>query len=257
MTPEILAVNALVLWGWMSLACVLARSRQRLDTVDTAWGIGFMLAASSTVAVSPHRSRALLTAWLLVLVWGGRLSWHIYRRNRRRSDDPRYRELSQRWRGNFWRRAYVSVFLVQGALIWVICLPLVMLARTGPVAWGPLAMAGTLLWLAGFAIEAAADRQLSGFLKRPDHPKVMDTGLWRYSRHPNYFGELLQWWSIGLIALEAPYGYIGLIGPLTLSLLIVSISGIPPIERRRHDPAYQAYRRRTSVLVPWPPRAAR
>jgi steroid 5-alpha reductase family enzyme len=120
-----------------------------------------------------------------------------------------------------------------------------------------LSVLGTALWFAGFTIESLADRQLRKFLANPDNKgKVMDQGLWRYSRHPNYFGELTQWWAIGLIALQVHNGWIGLLGPLTLTVLIVFISGIPPIERRKKsDPEYAAYMRRTSPLVLWFPKS--
>jgi steroid 5-alpha reductase family enzyme len=122
------------------------------------------------------------------------------------------------------------------------------------LAW--LTWLGAGLWLVGFVVESVADRQLAAFIKdKSNKGKVLDTGLWRYSRHPNYFGELLQWWAIGLIAAQTAYGWIGFAGPLLLTILIVFVSGIPPIENRRRDnPAYQDYKRRTSRLVPLPRR---
>ena len=258
MTWQILLFNALLLFVFMSLAFVAARFRKRLDIVDTAWGLGFIVASEATVGVNTNTSSALLSVpALLVIIWGLRLALHIYNRNRHRKDDPRYEELTRKWRGNFWVRAYFSIFLLQGALIWVISLPLAMLggAALDTWNWGSIADAGFALWLIGFTIEVIADWQLSAYLRLPNRPKVMSRGLWRYSRHPNYFGELTVWWGIGLIGLSVPYGWIGLLGPLTLSLLIIFVSGIPPIERRRQkDPEYRAYQRVTSPLIPLPPR---
>ncbi len=253
MVIRILAVNAVLLSAYMTAWFVVARARRRLDTVDTAWGLGFVLAAWS--AYVQHASPRGLLAAILVGVWGLRLSYHIWRRNRGRDDDRRYRELSRQWRGNFWLRAYFSVFLLQGGLVWLVSLPVVLAAGKQLAGWGWLPAAAAVIWLAGFATEAAADYQLSGFLKSENRPKVMQTGLWRYSRHPNYFGELTQWWAIGLIALQTDYGWVGLAGPLGLSLLIIFVSGIPPIEQHRQkDPEYQAYQKRTSPLIPLPPR---
>jgi steroid 5-alpha reductase family enzyme len=248
-----LVVNAVLLIIYMTLSFRLARAHRRLDTVDTAWGLGFVITAWA-VELQQHSPRSLLIA-VLVSVWGLRLAYHIWRRNQGREDDPRYRELSRKWRGDFWRRAYFSIFLLQGGLIWLVSLPVVMAAGAELTGLSWLSVAGFVVWSAGFVFEAVADHQLAKFLLAKNRPKVLQTGLWRYSRHPNYFGELTQWWAIGLIALQTNYGWIGLVGPLVLTYLIVFVSGIPPIERRRQkDPEYQAYQRRTSPLIPLPPR---
>ena len=238
----------------MSLWFIVAYARKRLDTVDTAWGLGFVVAAWA-VAVQQGGARSWLIAGL-VSVWGVRLAWHIGRRSLKRSrEDPRYVELSAKWQGNFWLMAYLRIFLLQGALIWIISLPVVMVAGSRITRLGWLSVVGVAIWAIGFDFEAIADRQLANFINAKDHPKILQTGLWRYSRHPNYFGELVQWWAIGLIALQARGGWVGLIGPLTLTWLIVFVSGIPPIEKRRQkDAEYRAYQLRTSPLVPLPPR---
>jgi steroid 5-alpha reductase family enzyme len=248
-----LLIGALILLVSMTLAFLIALKRRRLDTVDIAWGLGFIALAWSVETEYPT-SRSLLIA-LLVSVWGLRLAAHIGRRALSRpGDDPRYLALSSKWAKHIWLRAYFSVFILQGALILLISLPVILaIARPLPhLAW--LSMLGLGLWLIGFALEAASDYQLNKFLQNKDHPKVMQNGLWHYSRHPNYFGEITQWWGIGIIASGVSYGWLGLAGPLSLSLLIIFISGIPPIEKRRQgDPQYQAYKARTSPLVPWFP----
>jgi len=253
MLGRLFLINAVVLFVVMTLAWWLTRRRQRLDTVDTAWGLGFILVAWIAQAYQPS-SHSLLIA-ILVTIWGLRLSYHLYTRNQGRPDDRRYRELSAKWQGSFWRRAYVSIFLLQGGLIWLISLPV--MVATGPqlLSGNLQTLAGVWVWAVGFVFEALSDYQLSEYLKQPKRPKVLETGVWRYSRHPNYFGELAQWWGIALIALQSSYGWLGLLGPVTLTILIVFISGIPPIERRRSkDPAYRAYQKRTNMLVPWPPK---
>jgi steroid 5-alpha reductase family enzyme len=253
MIAKLLIVDAVLLLVYMTLCFLLAWGRRRLDTVDTAWGLGFV-AIAWAVELQRASPRSLLIA-ILVSLWGIRLAVHIGRRSLGRdSDDRRYAELSAKWRGNFWLEAYLRVFLLQGALVWLVSLPVVMAAgsRIAGLSW--LSVAGAVIWLIGFGFETAADRQLANFLQLQDRPKVLQTGLWRYSRHPNYFGELTQWWAIGLIALQARGGWLGLAGPLVLSLLIIFVSGIPPIEKRRQkDPEYRAYRDRTSPLIPLPP----
>lgn len=248
----VLLVAAALLLVYMTVAFLVARRRKRLDTVDIAWGIGFVIVAWSVLVRQDNAHNWLIT--ILVSIWGVRLALHIWQRSKNSAEDRRYKELSSKWRGRFWPRAYLSVFLLQGALIWIVSLPVMMAAgnKLYGLAW--LSLAGALIWLVGFVFEATADHQLANFLRLKNRPKVLSTGLWRYSRHPNYFGELVQWWGIGIIALQVSYGWIGLIGPLVLTILIVFISGIPPIEKHRQkDAEYRRYQRQTSVLVPLPP----
>jgi steroid 5-alpha reductase family enzyme len=253
MIGRLLLVNAILLFIYMTLWFTAAKIRNRLDTVDTAWGLGFVVAAWA-VAVQEQTSRSFVIA-LLVSVWGIRLANHIWQRSKIKGEDPRYEEIASKWKGNKWLTAFYSIFMTQGLLIWIVSLPIVMAAGTLRDGMSWLTIFGGVIWLKGFVIEAVADKQLGNFLRTKNHPKLLQTGLWKYSRHPNYFGELVQWWGIGVIALQAAYGYIGLIGPLVISILIIFVSGIPPIERRKaNDKEYQDYKRRTSSLVPLPPR---
>jgi steroid 5-alpha reductase family enzyme len=255
MVLHLLIVNLALLIAYMTAWFLLARKRQRLDTVDSAWGGGFTVAAWA-VALQAPSARTLVVA-LLITVWSGRLTNHIARRSRKNNDDPRYVVMAEKWKGNLWARAYVSLFLTQGFLIWVISLPVVMAANNALSGLTWLTALGAAVWLSGFIIESVADKQLARFVSNKSNKgKVLDTGLWRYSRHPNYFGELTQWWGIGVIALQVAYGWAGLLGPLVLTVLIIFVSGIPPIEKRRQgNEAYQEYKKHTSPLIPLPRKA--
>lgn len=250
---HILYINGVLVALYMTVWFLVARKRQRIDTVDIAWGGGFVVLAWATLLQAPSFRSQLIAN--IVTVWGLRLAYHIYSRHKGRSIDPRYTELSSKWKGNFWLRAYLSIFLLQGVLVMIVGLP-ILVATNRPLdnlAW--LSVVGTIIWSLGFITEALADYQLSEFLKQKKRPKILQTGLWKYSRHPNYFGELVQWWAVGIIALQVSYGWLGLIGPLTLSVLIIFISGIPPIERAKsNDKEYQAYKKQTSPLILLPPR---
>lgn len=253
MIGRLLLINLILLIAYMSFWFIAAKLRNRLDTVDTAWGLGFVTVAWS-IALQRPSMRTLVIA-VLVSIWGVRLANHIWQRAKIKGEDPRYTEIANKWKGNLWIRAYFSIFLTQGLLIWVVSLPIVMAAGVPRGGFEWLTILGGVVWLKGFVIEMVADRQLATFIRTKNHPKLLQTGLWKYSRHPNYFGELTQWWGIGIIALQTVDGSIGLVGPLTLSILIIFISGIPPIERRKaNDKEYQDYKRRTSSLVPLPPR---
>ncbi|HET7629739.1 MAG TPA: DUF1295 domain-containing protein, partial [Candidatus Saccharimonadales bacterium] len=139
----------------------------------------------------------------------------------------------------------------------VIVLPVTLINHSNSLDLSGLALAGGLVWLVGLSLESIGDRQLRHFMSNPDNKgKIMNRGLWRYSRHPNYFGELTQWWGIFIIALAAPLGWIGFIGPLVLTLLILFVSGIPLSEKRQaKKPGWSYYKKRTSVLVPLPPKS--
>lgn len=250
---QILIVNIVLLFLYMTGFFAVAKYRNRLDTVDIAWGIGFVVVAWATLFQAYSFRNQLIAN--IVTIWGIRLAYHIYSRHKGRKNDPRYDELSKKWQGNFWLRAYVSIFLIQGLLIAIVSLPIVVSTNDLLSGWQWLSIAGVIIWSLGFVIEAVSDHQLSEFMKQKNRPKIMRTGLWEYSRHPNYFGELVQWWAIGIIALQVSYGWIGLIGPLTLSVLIIFVSGIPPIERAKaKDKDYQEYKRQTSSLIPLPKR---
>ncbi len=252
MTGHVLLLNAILLVVYMTLWFVVARGRRRLDTVDMAWGGGFVVAAW-LVVMQQAEFRTVVVA-ILVSLWGLRLFRHILRRARKSGEDSRYAEMAKKWHGNVWANAYFKIFLLQGALIWVVSLPVVFVAGKSLDHWSWLLWLGVAAWLFGFVFESAADRQLANFISNPKNKgHVMQSGLWRYSRHPNYFGEITQWWAISVIALGTSFGWIGFVGPFALTLLIVFVSGIPPIEnRKKSDPKYREYMQHTSSLIPLP-----
>jgi steroid 5-alpha reductase family enzyme len=252
----------LILWAlvtsllYMSLWFLVGRWRKKLNTVDVAWGSGFAIIAW-LVAWQQPSARSTVIA-VLITIWALRLTSHLARRVFGGKEDPRYARLSKQWKGNFWLRAYFSIFMVQGLLVMLISLPIIFATGEQSADLGGLTVLGAAVWVMGFGVEAAADRQLRDFVNnKANKGLVMDLGLWRYSRHPNYFGEMVQWWGIGIIALQTHHGWVGLLGPLTLTFLLLFVSGVPLIEKpRQNDERYQDYRRRTSVILPWPPKKA-
>lgn len=243
--------NAVGLLVYMTVIFGVAYKRKRLDTVDGAWGGAFVVAATMVAGLQPTL-RTIVIA-VLIDIWAIRLSSHIIDRIRSHNqDDPRYTELASKWKGNYWSRAYVSIFLTQGIAALIISLPTVF-ATGDDTTWStPLLAAGIVVWVAGFITELVGDRQLRQFLAdKKNKGKVLDSGLWHFSRHPNYLGELTQWYGIGIIACGAAWGWVGLIGPVALNILIRYISGVPPIERRKSkDPAYAAYIKKTNPILP-------
>jgi steroid 5-alpha reductase family enzyme len=247
---------ALYMTVWFALALV----KRDNSVADIAWGLGFVLIAVFTFLRRGSLFLPLLIT-ALVVTWGARLAVHILVRNRKRGEDPRYAEWRRRWGRSFVWRSYLQVFLLQGFFLLVISAP-VILINTGPAphpsldSGFPWWLTGLLVWLAGFFFEAVGDAQLARFRRDPANKgRIMDRGLWTYTRHPNYFGESLMWWGICLIALEVPYGWTTVVSPLLITFLLVKVSGIPLLEKRyAGNAAFQAYARRTSAFVPWFPK---
>jgi steroid 5-alpha reductase family enzyme len=235
--------------GWFLAAQLLGRN----DIADVAWGLGFILAAAvSLVAGRVYPLRGLLLS-ALVLIWG----LHIHRRNRGRGEDPRYRKWREEWGRWFVLRSYLQVFLLQGSLLLLVAVPVIYANAAPDLPPGCWDLPGLALWLAGFCFEAVGDWQLLRFIRDPRHKgKLMTTGLWRYTRHPNYFGEVALWWGIWLLVLPLPWGWLTVVGPLTITILILKVSGIPMLEKPYEGrPDFQEYRRRTSAFFPRPPKA--
>jgi steroid 5-alpha reductase family enzyme len=224
--------------------------------VDIAWGPLFVLVALLGFAMGDGWEGRRIMVLALVSLWGLRLGWHIHRRNRGRGEDPRYarwrRENGPRW----WWVSLFKVFLLQGAVAWVVSLPIqVAMTVTGPerfVVWDAL---GELVWAAGFLYEAIADSQLHMFRADPKSGGVLDSGLWRNSRHPNYFGEAVLWWGLWLTTVPLTWGWATVVSPIIMTLLLRYVSGVPLAEGlMRGRNGWDDYVRRTPIFVPGPRR---
>jgi len=247
---------ALILFLYMSMWFVLSLLKKRNDVVDVAWGLGFVLMAwASFFLGTVQGSRGILVGFL-ISVWGVRLSWHIHARNRGRAEDYRYAQWRASWGKWFYLRSYAQVYLLQGILLFLVVLPVLLINKSIHVTLHYLDFIGVAIWLLGFIFESFGDAQLKRFIEDPANKgKLMQGGLWRYTRHPNYFGEVTQWWGIWLVALSVPYGWLGIIGPLTITVLILKVSGVPMLEKKMaENPEFIEYKRRTSVFVPWFPK---
>lgn len=247
---------------WSSLAVSLAvqafffafAATLRTDKVtDLSYGLTFVLIALALLARSEAPDTAAFVLVAMVVAWGVRLAGYLLYRIWRIGRDKRFDGI----REDFWR--FFKFWFFQGLAVWVIMLP-VTLWFSAPGPWSPWMAAGATVWLLGLVIETIADQQKFAFKQTPEgRDRWTDTGLWRYSRHPNYFGELLCWW--GIFAYTAPglgaWALLALAGPLAITGILLFATGIPTLEasaRQRWgaDPAYQEYRKRTRMLVPLP-----
>ncbi|KOX12543.1 membrane protein [Nocardiopsis sp. NRRL B-16309] len=236
-------------------AFAVGRRVGRHSVVDVAWGLGFVVvAAVALVTATADHARAWLL-FALVAVWGVRLAAHIHRRSRGVGEDPRYDRLLSRAPGSRDAYALRVVYLLQGALVWCVALPVQVSAHTsGPL--GGLAAAGTALWLFGFLFEAVGDAQLRRFKADPAHRgRIMDRGLWAWTRHPNYFGDACVWWGLFLVAAGSWWVLLTLPAPLLMTFLLTRGSGQRLLdEHMAGRPGWAEYARRTSAFVPRPPR---
>ena len=213
-----------------------------------------MLFRSARAAGGSADKRAAAVA-VLATAWAARLALHIATRNIGHGEDYRYRSMREKYGANFPLVSLGIVFLLQAVLMWIVSLPLQAVSRPGPsVPFGWLDIVGFAIWSAGYAFEAVADAQLVVFKKNPANKgRVLDTGLWRYSRHPNYFGECVIWWGFGLTAL-ATGAWWALAGPAVMTILLLKVSGVSLLESTitERRPGYREYIERTSAFVPLP-----
>lgn len=247
-------VLALTLFVYMTIWFVLSIIQKRNDIADIAWGLGFVLMAWLSFYLSDFSFKAFLVN-SLVTVWGLRLAWHIFNRNKNKPEDSRYMEWRKTWK-NFYLRSYLQIFLLQGLFLFLISLPTMFINLSISMGFGFIEIVGLLIWGLGFYFESVADRELKDFISDPENKgKIMDKGLWCYSRHPNYFGEVTQWWGIFVIALSIPGSFFTIVGPLTITLLILFVSGIPLLEKKYIGrPDFEEYKKHTSIFFPLPPR---
>ncbi len=244
-----------LLLGMTALWLVSLRMKDS-SIVDIFWSLGFILACAIYAALTPegNAERKLLTL-VLVSVWGLRLSAHLARRNLGKGEDFRYAKWRQEAGEAWWWRSWLKVFALQGALAWVISAPLYA-AQVSTAPLGVLDWLGAGVWLTGFIFESVGDWQLARFKADPAHKgRVMQSGLWRYTRHPNYFGDALVWWGLFIIALGAG-GWWTVFSPLLMNYLLVNVSGVAMLEStlKTRKPEYAEYIRRTSAFIPGPPK---
>jgi steroid 5-alpha reductase family enzyme len=257
----------LFLLGWAVVAALQAalylRQRRTRDAtpVDAGWAFSLALLAVLYAVLAPGGVEHRVLVAIVVSVESLRIAWLVVRRIGH-GEDTRYAELRMRWRERGREQASFAVFFqAQAFLAALLSLPFLLAAFNGSDGLEPLEWAGAALWVVAAGGEAVADRQLTAFKARPESKgRTMRDGLWRYSRHPNYFFQWLTWVAYALIALAAPYGWLGLSAPILMLLLIVFVTGIPPSEEqalRSRGDDYRRYQRETSAFVPLPPRSSR
>lgn len=246
------AVAAVMLITWL-----VSLPLRNASIVDITWGLGFVVVAW---VVRAQGDTETTRQWLLVAmvtIWGLRLAGHLFLRNHGEHEDYRYRAMRKRYGDRFPIISLATVFLLQGVLMWVVSLPVQLGQVPDSPDVGVIGVIGVVVWMVGFAFEAVGDLQLARFKRDSSNEgKVLDTGLWRYTRHPNYFGDCCAWWGIAIVAAESGTGAWGVIGAIVMTVLLLRVSGVALLERSlsKRKPDYQAYVDRTSAFVPLPPK---
>ncbi len=255
---QVMLIGLLVIMTYMTMIWLASLRLKNAGIVDIFWGPGFALASWVYFAATPDGflpRKLLITA--LVTIWGLRLGWHIGRRNIGHAEDYRY----QAWRESngaiWWWKSFFQVFVLQGVLMWIISTPL-MVAQfaSEPASITVLDVLGLAVWLTGFVFEALGDWQLKRFKALASNKgKVMRTGLWRYTRHPNYFGDAALWWGYFLIALAVPNGFLAFFSPLLMTVMLMRVSGVALLEQnlKKTKPEYADYIASTNSFFPGPP----
>ncbi len=244
---------ALGLMGCAFLVSLLTRTN---TVVDIFWGLGFIaITWYSLIANGLYLPRHFLVT-VLVTLWGLRLSGYILYRNWGKGEDPRYTALAKQWGPWVYLQSFLRIFMLQGILLWLISFSIIAIMTNSTAgSFSFRDFVAVLLWCIGFACEVIGDWQLQRFLRDPLHKDhIMDRGIWRLTRHPNYFGELVMWWSMWLLALPVGYAALTIISPLTITAIILFFS-LPITEKQlATNPEYEAYKKRTNALLPWTPK---
>ena len=251
---------------FMTVLYLIAQIRRDTSIVDIAWGLGFFVIALNLSLQGDEVNDVFSLVHLLVAIWGIRLFIHILLRKAGSEEDWRYAKWRQQWGKNHWWRSFLQVFMLQGVLMVAIAAPLYVAWSSADTNVNGLAVVGTLIWALGFFFETVGDYQLAQFLKekraalkssKKKKPKkeFMTLGLWKYTRHPNYFGEVTQWWGLWVVVASLPYGLFAVVSPLIITFLLLKVSGIPMLEDKWEDnKEFKKYKQRTNAFFPGPPR---
>jgi steroid 5-alpha reductase family enzyme len=254
---SILAISLVVLLAYMSALFVVAMRLVNNGVADVGYGIAFIVVILATVLQVGSLTTVQWVIVALPLIWGVRLALRIGRKNLNKPEDFRYAAWRKEWGDSVYVRSFLQIYMLQGLIVFCIALPvLLMLVFPTDAANGALTIAGVALWVVGFLFQTIGDYQLDRFVaNKANKGQIMMSGLWAYSRHPNYFGESVMWWGIAIAVVPwTTLPALAFISPVLITFLLLKVSGVPMLEKRwEGHPAWEDYKRKTSVFVPMPP----
>lgn len=252
----------LILLAYFLIWYVIAQIKKNNGLVDIAWGMGIVVSAVSSLILGDQYTITGLIVTGLTIIWGLRLSLYLFKRNFNKEEDFRYQNFRKKWKTHVKLKALLYVFLTQSIFSYIIALPIILTNlisnKTFDMVSIILVSLGALIFFIGFIFEVLADHSLQRFKKDPSNKgKIMQKNVWKFSRHPNYFGEATLWWGIGIATLGTMniISFIGLISPLIITYLLLYVTGVPLLEKKyKTNLAYQAYASKTSIFFPLPPK---
>lgn len=253
-------LSAYLIFAYFLIFFLVATAIKNNSIVDIGWGIGFVLVAWFLQLQSSFFIPQILIT-ILTSIWGIRLFYHILKRNHGKAEDFRYAKWREEWGVWVVPRAFLQVFMTQGVFMYIVSLSAILSfvkSNNGdPLSFSlPILVIGALIWLLGFYFEAVGDYQLKKFITNPvNKGKIMDKGLWSYTRHPNYFGEATMWWGMFIIAMSGGASWFAVLSPLTITFLLLFVSGVPLLEKSmKKNPGFAEYALKTSIFIPWFPK---
>jgi len=243
--------SSLLIISYMSIIFIIALLLKNNSIVDIAWGLGFMIISGFGLLKIENFSLSIILINSLIWIWGLRLTVHIYFRNRGKCEDFRYNNWRKTWT-NFYLRSFLQIFMLQGLILLIVSMPIIRLNTYETYNIEFIQIIGILIFIIGFKFEAIADYQLLRFKKDENNKgKLIKKGLWKYSRHPNYFGEALLWWGISISAIDNFNSFFIFSSPILISFLLLFVSGVPMLEKKlKSNPEFLDYASKTPVFFP-------
>jgi len=263
----IIGISAIALFIYIIIAFITGTIKKNNGIMDIFYGPAYFVVSLTSfisyLIITNKFSLRQTVSTLLVFIWALRIATYVYIRNHGKPEDYRYAAMRERWKKNIALKSFFKIYLFQAIIVFLVDIPVwfVNISENPPISnifnfYGITLWLGALVWFIGFIFETIGDWSLYKFLQKPENKgKIMDKGLWKYTQHPNYFGEVTQWWGLFIIALAVPFGFITFIGPAYITFQIIKVSGVKLLDKRfEGDDAYSDYKRRTSAFFPWFPK---
>lgn len=246
--------SLILIFIYMNILYIIATLKHKYSIVDTGWGIGFIILSITTLINNINNITVLnLIPNILVMIWGFRLSIHIFKRNFNKPEDFRYQKMRLNFGENAYIKSYLYIFMLQGFIMFLVSMPITLSNNYTLNHLNIFNIIGIILWIFGFIFESIGDYQLKKFIQNKNKKtSIMQEGLWKYTRHPNYFGESVMWFGIFLSTLYNGKFVLGIISPITITYLLIFVSGIPLLEKNFKDnKEFIEYSKKTSKFIPW------
>lgn len=254
---ELFIKGGILVFVYFTAVFFIAQKVNNNSIADIAWGPGFVVLTLYILISSPQLHQRLILGGAFTVIWGLRLFFYISIRNWGKPEDYRYIEMRKKWgEKDYYIKAFIKVFFIQGVFLYIISVPILIMGNAERGNLSFTAFAGALIWIIGFFFEGVGDYQLRKFIRNPKNKgKIMRYGLWKYTRHPNYFGEAAMWWGIYLISLNSFKAAWGIISPITISYLLLFVSGVPLLEKKyMKREEFREYAKVTNKFFPWFPK---